>query len=299
MGSWNISSNTVYAQPTDPGAVGGGSFWTDTDANLTYRRLDDNSDWVLVATHTGVSNAEYSYLDGVTSALQTQINTKAPSSGATLTSPTLTTPSITGGFDLKPFSKCTEENASGDEIPTRWTQNNIANTTFAMTDGINSGIKITTGAANGDKGNIHFNSIRHFDPANCTIYGVFSVTNVLAVGILGISNNTGGSDSTGHNVAAGVWDSAGDSYLSLYISDGQGAITASDVLATTGKTAFKIICTASNQKLYLLVGGVWTLKITQSTELPTAACGPVMHLATEENVAKTMTLIYFRVENDT
>ena len=80
MGSWNISSNQVYAQADDPGAVGAGSFWTDTNANLTYRRLDDNSGWVLVATHASVSNAEYSYLDGVTSALQTQINAKLSNS---------------------------------------------------------------------------------------------------------------------------------------------------------------------------------------------------------------------------
>jgi hypothetical protein len=41
---------------------------------------------------SGVDSTEIGYLDGVTSAIQTQINTKANS-----TSPTLTTPAVTGG----------------------------------------------------------------------------------------------------------------------------------------------------------------------------------------------------------
>lgn len=293
MGAWNVSSERIFAQADDPGAVGGGSIWTDTDANITYRRLDDNSGWSIIGTSTAVSTTEYGYLDGVTSALQTQIDTKVASSGATLT-----TPSITGGHDLKPLYKCFTEYASGDEIPTRWTQNNIANVTFAMTDGLNSGIKLTTGATNGDKGNIHFNNIRHFNPASCTIYGILTVSNTQCIAIVGISSGTGGSDSTQHNVAGGCWQSAGSSYFSLFASDGTGVISATDVLATTSKTPFKIICGATNQKLYLLVGGVWTLKLTQSAKLPTSACQPVFHIATEENVAKTATLVYLRVEND-
>jgi hypothetical protein len=44
------------------------------------------------AVVSGVNSTEIGYLDGVTSAIQTQINTKANSA-----SPTLTTPAITGG----------------------------------------------------------------------------------------------------------------------------------------------------------------------------------------------------------
>jgi len=43
---------------------------------------------------TTVSATELGYLDGVTSAVQTQINTKANSASPTLTTPTLTTPVI-------------------------------------------------------------------------------------------------------------------------------------------------------------------------------------------------------------
>ena len=76
MGLWNIASNQVYAQADDPGAVGAGSFWTDTDANLTYRRNDANTDWDVVGTSSAVSSTEYGYLDGVTSAIQTQLDAK-------------------------------------------------------------------------------------------------------------------------------------------------------------------------------------------------------------------------------
>ena len=43
----------------------------------------------------GVSNTEISYLDGVTSAIQTQIDSKASSASGSLTNPTLTNPTVT------------------------------------------------------------------------------------------------------------------------------------------------------------------------------------------------------------
>lgn len=56
---------------------------------------------------TTVSAAELGYLDGVTSAVQTQINTKAPS-----TSPTLVTPAITGGTVSDSVIKGLEEDVN-------------------------------------------------------------------------------------------------------------------------------------------------------------------------------------------
>lgn len=53
---------------------------------------------VLPATTSigNVSATELSYLDGVTSAIQTQLNAKAPSAGATLTTATLVSPTLSG-----------------------------------------------------------------------------------------------------------------------------------------------------------------------------------------------------------
>ena len=59
--------------------------------------------WKVGGTAILPTGAELNYVDGVTSAIQTQIDTKAPSASPTLTTPTLTTPTlastitITGG----------------------------------------------------------------------------------------------------------------------------------------------------------------------------------------------------------
>lgn len=66
----------------------------------------NGTEWKVIAEYLGasinatkigggsVSNTEFGYLDGVTSAIQTQINSKAAASGGTLTSPTLITPAL-------------------------------------------------------------------------------------------------------------------------------------------------------------------------------------------------------------
>ena len=80
MGLWTITSQNVIAQIADPGAVGAGVLWTDTNADLTYRRNDANDDWILIqAGVSTVSTTEMGYLDGVTSAIQTQLDAKLSS----------------------------------------------------------------------------------------------------------------------------------------------------------------------------------------------------------------------------
>lgn len=49
---------------------------------------------------TGVTAAEFDYLDGVTSNIQTQLNTKAPSASPTLTGTTTVTTVSIGGFTV-------------------------------------------------------------------------------------------------------------------------------------------------------------------------------------------------------
>jgi hypothetical protein len=53
---------------------------------------------ILAGTTVTATGAELNFVDGVTSNIQTQLDTKAPSSSPTLTSPTLTSPlTVTGG----------------------------------------------------------------------------------------------------------------------------------------------------------------------------------------------------------
>ena len=75
----------MYRQDSAPTDIQAGDIWADTNANLTYRRNDANTDWLLVPNSTSVSQTEYDYLASVTSDIQTQIDTKAPTASPTFT----------------------------------------------------------------------------------------------------------------------------------------------------------------------------------------------------------------------
>ena len=66
MGSWNVTSERIFAQASDPGAVGAGSIWTDTDANISYRRNDTNTGWIPFALDLGTAYQNLSVNSGAT-----------------------------------------------------------------------------------------------------------------------------------------------------------------------------------------------------------------------------------------
>jgi regulator of RNase E activity RraA len=86
--------SNLGAQATITGAA-----TTITASNLTASRAlsSDGSGKVAVATTT---LAELNFVNGVTSAIQTQLNTKAPSASPTLTSPTLSAPTTSGTITI-------------------------------------------------------------------------------------------------------------------------------------------------------------------------------------------------------
>jgi len=70
LGAWNVTAERIFAQTEDPGAVGAGAIWSDTNANITYRRNDTNTDWIpttislgtarqVLAVNSGASALEY------------------------------------------------------------------------------------------------------------------------------------------------------------------------------------------------------------------------------------------------
>ena len=65
------SSGNVLAQASDPGAIGAGSYWADTDTENTFRRNDANTNW------TQLSDANSSF------ALDTEIALNTPVTGTT------------------------------------------------------------------------------------------------------------------------------------------------------------------------------------------------------------------------
>ena len=297
-------SGNHYSQAAAPSSPLAGDLWTDTDADLTYRRDDANANWVLVATHADVSNAEFGYLDGVTSAIQTQINTKAATASPTFTGTvTIPTLDITGGKTHKLATKCFEDFCTGDTLDVIWTQTNKTGTnTFSMLDGINGGMKLATGnGTTNEEGNYNFNNIRHFDPANCTIYGIMKADHITDERILcGITSDTDAIAATSHQAFCGVY--AGISgFIILTTCDGTtSSNTATDVAISTNRFAFKIVCGASNVKLYTIVAGAWSLKITKTTNRPVNACQPSFVVGSEFAVqaVKSAVMSYYRIEND-
>ncbi len=47
------STGNIVAQSSDPGSLGAGSIWSDTDSQVTYRRTDDNAQWVPIGNKVG------------------------------------------------------------------------------------------------------------------------------------------------------------------------------------------------------------------------------------------------------
>lgn len=86
----STARTNLGAQATITGAA-----TTVTSSDLTASRavISNASGKVAVST---VTDTELGYVSGVTSAIQTQMNTKAPSASPTLTTPTLSSPTTTG-----------------------------------------------------------------------------------------------------------------------------------------------------------------------------------------------------------
>lgn len=179
-----------------------------------------------------------------------------------------------------------------------WTKTNLAGggvTDSGVIDGIDGGRRLTTGATISDAGSLSLNNIRHFNPANCTIYGVTKRNEADSGLYCGIADNT----NYATDEAVIMVNHSANANLTLDADDGGvGTSVSTDVATGTGIVRFKIICGASNQKLYLLVASVWTLKATQSTRLPTDAAQPYFHALTNAAAAKTCDLIDYEAFND-
>jgi len=216
----------------------------------------------------------------------------------TLTNKTITDLEITAGIRLEAISKTFEHYFTGDSVDVIWTFNDIAGSnSLTMNNGIDSGLRITTGALTNNRGTINFNDIRHFDPANCTIYGVITNEDDVNTTFCGISDGDRMISATTSSV--GIDIGASNSFISLGSSNGASAsLSDSDVAPSSAITPFKIICNATNLRLFLLVAGVWTLKVTKTTLRPTAACQPELDVITLENAAHFGEILYMRVQND-
>jgi len=121
------------------------------------------------------------------------------------------------------------------------------------------------------------NDINLFDPTDCFIYMKAKRNAANTDCFFGISNNK-----SDHSTDEAVvyTDASGATFKRLRTWDAGVATTVNtDVAIDLVITDVLIICSATKQELYLKVAGVWTLKATQSTKLPTQLAQPYVYLA--------------------
>ena len=206
-----------------------------------------------------------------------------------------------GGLELGQLKKFFEHFFSGDSIDAIWTTNDVVGTnTFAMTDGIDNGLQITTGANTNDRGSIDFNDIRHFDPVLSTMWALIQVDDAAnmrgMVCITSLSDfPTAGSNGRGYEVGIGSTQS------NIYLGTSSGAsstTTTSGVARSNSVVAVKVISDGTSTRLYLLVSGAWNLEATITTTRTTDACQPSFFVITANAAAEVGRILYMKVQND-
>lgn len=105
-GNGNSATYNITVQGSSSQTINGASTYVMASNKQVAVFQFNGTEWKVLSEYLGssinaakigagsVSNTEFGYLDGVTSAIQTQIDSKAAASGGTLTSPTLVTPAL-------------------------------------------------------------------------------------------------------------------------------------------------------------------------------------------------------------
>lgn len=188
---------------------------------------------------------------------------------------------------------------SGNPTNGPWTLNSVVGVnTGVMLDGIDGGFKMTTDGSAFHRGSITLNNIRNYDSANCTIYGIVTLddTSGNLYVLAGVSDGSDLIGGTSKSVSAGA---AATAFYTIASGDGATETnTATSIAITTGKFQFKIVCGASNLKLYTLVSGVWTLQVTKTSNRPTGKVQPIFMVGASDGTARHGSIQRLRVEND-
>ena len=205
-----------------------------------------------------------------------------------------------GGFTFGNLRKTFEDFFSARilNITDTWIVNNISGTgSVAIVDGIDLGVRITTAIVANNTTSITLNNIRNFDPARCTIFGIIKFDNSANQTMMGICNSTAMDVGTNHHV--GIRLNTSVSNIELISADGT-TLSASDsgVARSANAIPFKIVCGASDLKLYTYTSGKWVLRVTKTTNRPTAACQPCVQAKTLDATAAVCEGIYIKVQND-
>lgn len=206
-----------------------------------------------------------------------------------------------GGIKLTTIKKTFESFLSGQQLDDNFRFIHVSGAsagTGAMLSGIDKGFQITTGASVFSRSAIDMNAIRHFDCASFTMYGIaITDANVNTDVWFGIGDTNDISIGTTRSVSCQLNKA---SFINLSSGDGTSvSTTASDVATSTSPVPFKIITDATNMRLFLLVSGVWTLKVTKTTNKPSSVATEVVLLVQTVDAANRKgDATYVRIQND-
>lgn len=210
---------------------------------------------------------------------------------------TITDLEITGGQQLTHLVKSTEILFDGNSVEPKLTQVDVSGAgTVAVTDEIDGGDSITTGGSSGNRTALTYNDLRHIDPLNCTIYGIFKFDNSVGNTKMGITD-TADLEAAVDTISCFLGTGNTNVALSTGNTGGQ-TNTESDVALSTNPVPFKIISNGTNVRLFLIVSNAWVIKITKTTTLPDSGKQqPAMISRTLDASTHVGTFIYERVFN--
>ena len=186
------------------------------------------------------------------------------------------------------------ETFSGDALDTdRWTTNNNSGTnTFAMSDEVDGGFKITTQAASSAHGSITFDNIKQYAHNGSELVCVLKRNTGSVRALAGLSNNANAT-STAFQMAT-VEDRTALSNKAVSSSNGSSFTqTQSSTAIDTAWTGYKLALDGTDIKLY--INGV--LGVTKSTTNPTVNMQPIVGARNESSTAGETQVRYLEAYN--
>jgi hypothetical protein len=186
-------------------------------------------------------------------------------------------------------------------IPTgsSWTFTNVAGTTTnTMVDGTAGGFRMTTDTTAATRGGLSNNDIRNFNPTDSTVYGIFSFDNTATFVTSGLSDNVN-TNTTSTEYAAVNLDTTLTN-VALASCDGTTlSKTETDIALSTDPVIYRLVLGSANLKLYLYISDAWVLKVTKTTNRPTAALMPNMFIHNRTGGStRYATFQYYKVINN-
>jgi len=186
-------------------------------------------------------------------------------------------------------------------IPTgsSWTFTNVAGTTTnTMVDGTAGGFRMTCDNVGATRGGLSNNDIRNFSATDSTVYGIFSFDNTATFVTNGLSSNVN-TNTTSTEYAAVNLDTLLTN-VALASCDGTTlSKTETDIALSTNPVVYRLVLGSANLKLYLYISNAWVLKVTKTTNRPTAALQPNMFIQNRTGGAtRFATFQYFKVINN-